>query len=37
MYFLQPSVGTADLTALFFGSVNKAKNVENSSISNMTV
>merc|ERR1712156_846509 len=27
----------ADLTALFFGSVNKAKNVENSSISNMTV
>jgi len=34
---LQPSVGTADLTALFFGSVNKAKNVENSSISNMTV
>merc|ERR1711899_295186 len=34
---LQPSVGTADLTALFFGSVNKTKNVENSSISNMTV
>merc|ERR1711899_620856 len=34
---LQPSVGTADLNALFFGSVNKTKNVENSSISNMTV
>merc|ERR1719273_594501 len=25
---LQPSVGTADLNALFFGSINKAKNVE---------